>query len=210
MVNQPLPGGAGARRGRTASRAVSRQLGRQSAGMAPPMTEATAGAARPPMATSSMDRPRSARVRLERLQAVEELVDEDVLALNQTGVGGLRRSPLVLAGDQAAGEREVGQDADPVPRRLVAVDVSRHLPGLGRYPTGPVECWSSAHERLAYKPVPAILVQTIDRPSMSPHRVAELALQISQVAIAPREPLQLLPVQLSRTAGSTGSIRSFS
>ena len=102
-----------------ASRAVSRKLGRQSAaaalartwsaGMAPPMTEATAGAARPPVATSSMDRPRSARVRLERLQAVEELVDEDVLALNQTGVGGLRRSPLVLAGDQAAGEREVGQ-----------------------------------------------------------------------------------------------------
>jgi hypothetical protein len=60
------------------------------------------------VATSSMDRPRSARVRLERLQAVEELVDEDVLALNQTGVGGLRRSPLVLASDQAAGEREVG------------------------------------------------------------------------------------------------------
>ena len=84
---------------------MSRQLGRQSAaaalartwsaGMAPLMTKGHGGGGQAAGGDSSMDRPRSARVRLERPQAVEELVDEDVLALNQTGVGGLRRSPLV-------------------------------------------------------------------------------------------------------------------
>src|SRR5262249_5133007 len=55
------------------------------------------------------------RVGLERLETVERLVGEDLVALGEPGSCRPRLTASVLAGEQAAGEREVRQDAEAEP-----------------------------------------------------------------------------------------------
>ena len=84
--------------------------------VAPAITEATAGwAARPPIATSSRPQAAVAREGLERLDPVpRRVVDVEPLRREARALG-RRLAAAVLAGEQAAREREVRQQAEPEP-----------------------------------------------------------------------------------------------
>ena len=89
-----------------------------SAEVAPAMTEATVGcAARPPMATSNMDSERSSAYRSTASMPVPRRLLEPAGPPRQRepAAGRRRLVPVVLAGEQAAGEREVRQQADAEP-----------------------------------------------------------------------------------------------